>query len=275
MKVGMFLKEYIKASKKDIDVILNIVQMSITSTYPKYYPKEVVDFFSNLHCKENILNDINDELVGMLLIDGVCVGTGCYRENHITRVYVLPEQQGNGYGSYIMNCLESIISANYSKALLDASLPASHLYEKRGYSTIEHCKYPVKNEVVLVYEVMEKELITNKTRIDYNGKIFVPLVNTDNGEVDSNTVFYYHQNGNDFSADYSGGEIKKGYMIGKVSDNGELDFYYQHINVDDEIRAGRCHSIPRLNNDGKFEMYEEWQWLNGDCTSGKSVVVEQ
>ena len=271
----MFLKEYIKASKKDIDVILNIVQASIKSSYPKYYPKEVVDFFSDLHCKENIIKDINDELVGILLVDGVCVGTGCYRENHITRVYVSPEQQGNGYGSYIMNCLESIISANYSKAILDASLPASHLYEKRGYSTVEHCKYPVKNEVVLVYEVMEKELITNKTRIDYNGKKFVPLLNTDNGEVDSNTVFHYHQNGNDFSADYSGGEIKKGYMIGKVSDNGELDFYYEHINVDDEIRAGRCHSVPRLNNDGKIEMYEEWQWLNGDCTSGKSVVIEQ
>lgn len=95
------MKEYIQASTKDIEVILNIVQASIKSVYPKYYPKEVVDFFSDLHCKENIINDINDELVGILLVDGVCVGTGCYRVNHITRVYVLPEQQGKGYGSYI------------------------------------------------------------------------------------------------------------------------------------------------------------------------------
>ncbi|MBR4732564.1 MAG: GNAT family N-acetyltransferase [Lachnospiraceae bacterium] len=274
MKGSDSLKEYVKASIKDVDVVFNIVQESIKSTYPKYYPKEVVDFFCELHCKDNITKDIHDGLVGMLLVDGVCVGTGCFRENHITRVYVSPAQQGKGYGSYVMNCLESIISANYSKAVLDASLPASHLYEKRGYSTIEHCKRPVKNDVILVYEVMEKELKTNQTRIDYDGRKFIPMENTENGEVDGNTIFHYHQNGNDFSADYSGGEIKKGYMIGKVSDNGELDFYYEHVNVDDVIRAGKCHSVPRLNNDGKLELHEEWQWLNGDCTSGKSVVVE-
>lgn len=152
--------EYIQANKNDIDVIFHIVQESIKGIYPKYYPKEVVDFFSELHCRENILKDINDELVGMLIVDGVCVGTGCYRENHITRVYVSPEYQGNGYGSYIMNCLELRISENYSKAELDASLPASHLYETRGYQTIKHCKYPVENDVILVYEVMEKELVS-------------------------------------------------------------------------------------------------------------------
>ena len=111
--------------------------------------------------------------------------------------------------------------------------------------------------------------------INYDNKIFVPRENTKNGEVDGSTVFHYHQSGTDFYADYAGGEIRRGFMIGKVRENGDLDFYYQHINTGDEIRVGRCHSVPFINAAGKTELHEEWQWLNGDCSSGHSVVVEK
>lgn len=150
--------QYIKATKKDTDQITDLVQDTIRTVYPKYYPKEVVDFFCELHCKENIAKDIENGFVGILQDDGVMVGTGCYKENHITRVYVKPEYQGQGYGSYIMQCLENEIGASYHSVNLDASLPACHLYEKRGYQTIRHDKWNVENGVVLVYEVMEKIL---------------------------------------------------------------------------------------------------------------------
>jgi len=32
------------------------------------------------------------------------------------------------------------------------------LYEKLGYKTIKHNKYPVKNNAVLIYEVMVKNM---------------------------------------------------------------------------------------------------------------------
>ena len=35
-----------------------------------------------------------------------------------------------------MQCLEAEIAENYDSVELDASLPASALYEKRGYKTI-------------------------------------------------------------------------------------------------------------------------------------------
>lgn len=68
--------------------------------------------------------------------------------------------------------------------------------------------------------------------------------------------------------------MKRGYMIGKVSANGELDFYYQHINTSEELRVGKCHSVPEVNEEGKIELHEEWQWLNGDCSTGESIVEE-
>lgn len=150
--------EYVRAREKDIEEIVSAVQDTIVTVYPKYYPKEVVDFFCGLHCKENISKDVEAGLVGILLVDGMIVGTGCYKENHITRVYVKPEYQGLGYGSYIMQCLEAEIGLEYDRVYLDASLPACGLYEKRGYKTIKHDRWNVENGVVLVYEVMEKAL---------------------------------------------------------------------------------------------------------------------
>lgn len=150
--------EYIKATDENIDYVFGIVQNTIQSIYPKYYPKEVVDFFCGLHNRENIAKDIGSGNVGILVVNNQIVGTGSHEGNHITRVYVLPEFQGKGYGSYIIQCLEDEIAEKYHVVLLDASLPASHLYEERGYRTIKHEKWSVENDVVLVYEVMEKML---------------------------------------------------------------------------------------------------------------------
>ena len=50
--------EYIKAIEKDLDAVWELVQETIKTVYPKYYPAEVVDFFCEHHCKDNIAKDI-------------------------------------------------------------------------------------------------------------------------------------------------------------------------------------------------------------------------
>ena len=148
--------KYIKADEQLNSEIYNLVQQTIKEIYPKYYPQEVVDFFCELHSVENIRKDIENENVYVLYDNNALVGTGCFSDNHITRVYVLPEYQGRGYGTYIIKQLENDIKKRYDTVVLDASLPAVMLYEKLGYKTVNHNNYPVKNDVVLIYEVMEK-----------------------------------------------------------------------------------------------------------------------
>lgn len=126
--------------------------------YPKYYPKEVVTFFCQLHNKTNIMKDIKHGNVRMLIDNNQLIGTGSYQDDHITRVYVNPDFQKQGYGSYIMQNLENEIALHYNSVYLDASLPARHMYEKRGYKTIKHEKWDVENGVVLVYEIMQKPM---------------------------------------------------------------------------------------------------------------------
>ena len=150
--------KYITATQQDLEQITALVQETIKTIYPKYYPKEVVDFFRELHCLKKIRTDVEDGRVGVLKIDNEIVGTGCFKENHITRVYVKPSAQRKGYGSYIMQCLEKEIALHYDTVNLDASLPACCLYEKRGYKTVKHERWNVANGVVLVYEIMEKRL---------------------------------------------------------------------------------------------------------------------
>ncbi len=149
---------YQQATVQETHRIYEIVQCTIKAIYPRYYPSEVVDFFRNHHSLCVIAKDVQAGNVSVLKVDEEIVGTGSFLDNHITRVYVLPEHQKKGYGTYIMNEIEAVIGKSYDKACLDASLPAAGLYEKIGYKTIKHERHPVKNDVILAYEIMEKEL---------------------------------------------------------------------------------------------------------------------
>ena len=150
--------KYVKATCDMVNEIYNVLHTAIKTVYPKYYPKEVVDFFCKHHSKEHILEGIASGNMGVLAYNNVLVGTGCFDGSHITGVYVRPSYQNQGCGSYIMDCLEREIAKTYDKAVLDASLPAARLYEHRGYKTVGHGIYDLENDVKLVYEIMEKEL---------------------------------------------------------------------------------------------------------------------
>lgn len=150
--------EYRTADPDMADAIYNILHTTIKTVYPKYYPKEVVDFFCHHHSREHILEGIASGNMGVLVDGDAIVGTGCYDSNHITGVYVLPCWQKRGCGSQIMDCLEAEIIKDHDVSILDASLPAVCLYERRGYETVGHGIYKLENDVKLVYEIMEKKL---------------------------------------------------------------------------------------------------------------------
>lgn len=62
--------------------------------------------------------------------------------------------------------------------------------------------------------------------INYNGKIFRPISNSENGETSNETVFIYQQIGNILTSEYSDGKIKKGHLIGLVDYNGNIDMSF-------------------------------------------------
>ena len=103
-----------------------------------YYPKGAVDFFLAHHSEDNIMKDIERNRV-FLCLDGSrnAVGTVTIKKNEISRLFVLPSYQGMGYGTEMLDFAEQAIFTQYSKIVLDASLPAKKIYQRRGYKDME------------------------------------------------------------------------------------------------------------------------------------------
>ena len=110
--------------------------------------------------------------------------------------------------------------------------------------------------------------------INIDSKIFKALQNSDNGEVDDETRFYYHQEKNRIWAEYTGGDIVKGHLLGKQLKDGSLDFVYHHINQKGEVKIGKCLSEIVTLEDGRLKLIERWQWLCDDMSCGESELRE-
>ena len=263
------------AEISDLEPVLQITHDTISEIYSHYYAEGVVDFFLGHHSREHILSDIEEGIVWLLEEDGGIIGTVTIKGNAVNRLFVLPEWQSHGYGSRLMDFAEDKIAERFMHVHIDSSLAAKEMYLKRGYKEKKTCRILEDNGDILIYDEMEKWVDKQQVRINYNGKIFIPQRNTENGEVNEETIFCYFQENDLFWAEYSGGDVLKGHMIGTVDESGELDFHYQHLNKDRQLRIGKCHSIPYIMENGKIALQEKWQWLNGDLSGGESVVVEK
>lgn len=84
-----------------------VLQTTIRTVYPKYYPEEVAAFFCRHHSLEHIQEGISSGNLQVLVDKNRILGIGACSGNHITGVYVLPEYQKQCCGTRIMNFLES------------------------------------------------------------------------------------------------------------------------------------------------------------------------
>ena len=143
----------------DLSIVKKISEVTISEIYPHYYPKGAVDFFLTHHSEANILSDIKRNRVFLCLdTKQNVVGTVTIKTNEICRLFVLPSCQGKGYGTELLDYAEKEISCQYSKIVLDASLPAKKIYLHRGYKDVEFNIIATENSDFLCYDVMEKRV---------------------------------------------------------------------------------------------------------------------
>ena len=149
-------RKIIIAQPKDADIVFQITQVTINTVYPKYYPSGAVEFFSQHHSMDRIVSDIADGNVYLLTVDGKPVGTVTVSDNHINRLFVLPDCQHQGYGKALMDFAEEKIFSSFDTIELDASFPAKKIYLKRGYSEVEYNVIDAEGGDHLCYDVMRK-----------------------------------------------------------------------------------------------------------------------
>lgn len=105
-----------------------------------------------------------------------------------------------------------------------------------------------------------------------NNKIFTALQNSENGEVNNQTRFHYFQQDKIIWAEYHGGEIVKGFLIGKWISTNQIEFNYQHVNIQLQNRIGHCITTFIIKQ-GKLIGQENWQWLDS-LEYGQSTIIE-
>ncbi len=121
------------------------------------------------------------------------------------------------------------------------------------------------------YEIGKTLFDKKEEKFSVEDRFFTVYENSESGEVSDQTIFSYHQKGNVIWAEYSGGSIIKGFLLGTMDEDHNLHFTYEHINTDGEKKSGACDSTPRYEN-GKLRFYESWKWMNGE--EGTSIIEE-
>ena len=112
------------------------------------------------------------------------------------------------------------------------------------------------------------------TKINYDKRVLKSVSNSATGEVSSETTFHYHQKNNLVWAEYEGGAIVFGQIVGKVLDDNSLEFCYQHLNEFGELMTGKCSSVPEVLPNGKIRLQENWEWTCKDFSKGISTLEE-
>jgi hypothetical protein len=109
---------------------------------------------------------------------------------------------------------------------------------------------------------------------DLNNKTFTLVKNSENGLVNSETIFEYSQDGNLVTADYEGGTIRHGKIIARLEVD-QLQMFYQFMTIDGELKAGRAMAALSMTTNDKIRMQLNWQWLTGAFERGISEYIER
>lgn len=104
-----------------------------------------------------------------------------------------------------------------------------------------------------------------------DGRTFAASTVAGPGDVDGRTRFHYRQDGDVVWADYAGGSVVRGHLIGSRR-GARLDFRYVHLDTDGGTATGHCESVVECVGD-RLRLHERWSWESRPG-SGTSVLDE-
>jgi hypothetical protein len=102
---------------------------------------------------------------------------------------------------------------------------------------------------------------------DYDGRIFRPVGNPPGAPTGR-----YHQNGKLIWADFGGGKLHFGRLVGTCDASGTITATYCQLATDGSVTAGEVTSVPDYNDSGTLTLTEHWHRLDG--STGISVIEE-
>ncbi|MER5766784.1 hypothetical protein [Streptomyces sp. NPDC001985] len=105
-----------------------------------------------------------------------------------------------------------------------------------------------------------------------DGLVFAPVADQAPGQVGTGTRFLYHERDGRIWAEYEGGDVVLGRLVG-TREGDRVDFRYVQLTADGATSSGHCVSTVSPLADGRLRMTETWEW-ESRAGSGTSVVEQ-
>ncbi|WP_320773874.1 hypothetical protein [Streptomyces sp. CRN 30] len=105
-----------------------------------------------------------------------------------------------------------------------------------------------------------------------DGLVLAPVTDQAPGQVGTGTRFTYHEADGAVWAEYAGGDIARGHLVGTRAGD-RLDFRYVQLRTDGTTASGHCRSTVVALPDGRVRLEETWEW-ESRAGSGTSVVEQ-
>lgn len=96
----------------------------------------------------------------------------------------------------------------------------------------------------------------------------------ENGVVNHETIFSFSQKDDIVFAEYQGGKISKGFLVGKLSFQNQLEFCYCQLQVDGKLDNGVSTCQLYKNENEKITLTEHFEWKSRPGEFGTNVFQE-
>ena len=88
------------------------------------------------------------------------------------------------------------------------------------------------------------------------------------------TRFHFWQDGMVFYADYFGGDVREGHIIGQFTGDMKGEMLYHCLTTDKHLKAGKAVAVFSVMEDNRLAFNLDWEWINGDHSWGSSRYEE-
>jgi hypothetical protein len=108
--------------------------------------------------------------------------------------------------------------------------------------------------------------------INLDGAVMYVISTDDRGVVDAKTRLYFTQKGSRVFARYAGGLVKRGCLVGTISES-ELVFRYTQLEESSQIHGGRSICEVHWSEETGLRVIEHFTW-NSRTGSGTNIFAE-
>ncbi len=94
-----------------------------------------------------------------------------------------------------------------------------------------------------------------------------------NGVVNHETLFNFSQKSNQVQAEYSGGQIAKGFLVGNLK-GAVLEFSYCQLQNDGKLDNGISQAELSRSSGGKLRLTEHFEWKSRPGETGINIFEQ-